>query len=206
MSVAVNGAAPMVAKAVSELLACGEVEPGSSVNVADGVVGWLVLEDASTSGVASERRCAVVGASGEVHAVGKFATVAVSVDPWGESMPVWAAGVAAAAWNAQRVGEELHTQRALWERRIQEAHEWADARGHCSEYDDLMDHLGLPRRAREFTLDVTASVDVRVRVVAASEDEARSALSDYELADAIRAMGRAELYSAISDREVTDVE
>lgn len=114
--------------------------------------------------------------------------------------------MAAAAWKAQRAGEELHSQREVWERRIQEAHEWADARGHCSEYDDLMDHLGLPRREREFVLDVTVGVDVRVRAMATSEDEARSVVSDYDLADAIRAMSRPELYGAICDREVTDVE
>gem|GEM_PF-4599406 len=46
----------------------------------------------------------------------------------------------------------MRAERDLWAQRLDTAHEWAIARNHCSEYEDIMDVLGLPGRERDFGL------------------------------------------------------
>lgn len=56
-------------------------------------------------------------------------------------------------------------------------HEEADDRGWCTEFDDFMERVGLPRRTREYRLEVDVSATVRVTLTATSEDDAIEALS-----------------------------
>lgn len=55
----------------------------------------------------------------------------------------------------------------------------ADIEGHCAEYDALCDMLGIPGRERSFSVrvEVAPGVELRGRVVARSEAEARRVLA-----------------------------
>ena len=46
-----------------------------------------------------------------------------------------------------------------------------------SQFDDFMDRVGLPRRSREYDLEVEVSATVRVTLTATSEEEATDALT-----------------------------
>ena len=46
-----------------------------------------------------------------------------------------------------------------------------------SQFDDFMDRVGLPRRSREYDLEVEVSATVRVTLTATSEKEAADALT-----------------------------
>ncbi len=68
-----------------------------------------------------------------------------------------------------------HDVHEAWKVRLVEvAHEEADNRDWCSDFDDLMDQLGLPRRVREYDLDVHFCGVLSLTVSAVSEDEASS--------------------------------
>ena len=56
-------------------------------------------------------------------------------------------------------------------------HSEADDRQWCGEFDDFMDRVGLPRRSREYDLEVEVSATVRVTLTATSEEEATDALT-----------------------------
>ena len=63
------------------------------------------------------------------------------------------------------------------DRLVSEAHSEADDRQWCGEFDDFMDRVGLPRRSREYDLEVEVSATVRVTLTATSEEEATDALT-----------------------------
>ena len=147
-----------------------------------------------------------------MYLVGWVSTVWVCLGDSDAGMPCWARGVAVAAWERQRAEEALERERAalraerdLWADRLDTAHQWASDRGHCGEYEDLMEVLGLPGRERDYVLDVSVSVDVRVRCSAMSSAAATSELTQRDIAEAIRALDRGEMVSAITGHSVVDV-
>lgn len=73
-------------------------------------------------------------------------------------------------------------EHAAWvERLVAEAHEEADERDWCSEFDDFMDRAGLPRRIRDYDLCVEVTATVRVTRSGASVDEAVENLTREEV-------------------------
>lgn len=76
------------------------------------------------------------------------------------SREVWSAKANQRSWDAWK--ESL----------IETAHDEGDRRGWCSDFDDLLEELGLPRRQREYQVSVTVSCAISVEVTAGSEDEA----------------------------------
>lgn len=77
------------------------------------------------------------------------------------------------------------------DRLVAEAHEEADDREWCGEFDDFMDRVGLPRRSRDHILEVEVSATVRVVLNATSEEEARDAVT------------REEVWSALAEDNIT---
>lgn len=82
--------------------------------------------------------------------------------------------------DAQRALSQAHQRHdndiaTIGERLIEEA----DRRGWCSEFDEIVDELNgslfvdLPRRVRDFSVDVRVEVSLGVTVTATTEDEAR---------------------------------
>lgn len=216
MSVAVNGVAASSSQLVAHLVGSGVAGTGTLVEVPEAgsrgemARGWLVVEEHDG---ADGRRCAVIGGAGEVHLVGPVSTVWVHLRDSDAAIPCWARGLAAAAWERQRAQEALERERAalraerdLWANRLDTAHQWANDRRHCSEYEDLMEVLGLPGRERDYVLDVSVSLDVRVRLSATSSEAASSELTHRDIAEAIRVLDGGELVSAITDHSVDDVE
>ena len=217
MTVAVNGAEVSVIRAVADLIGEGLVATGAPVEVptrtseGERSLGWLLVEPDHAS--VADPRCAVIGCMGEIHAVGKLSLVSVYLGTFDVKMPPWAWSIAQAEWGRQRAQEALEQkqealrmERDLWAQRLDTAHEWAIARNHCSEYEDIMDVLGLPGRERDFGLDLTVSIDVRVVLAAQSGDRAQENLTDREIAEVISNMSHAELVGAINDHTVEDVE
>lgn len=74
-------------------------------------------------------------------------------------------------------------------------HREGDARRFCSEFDDIMEEIGLPRRKRTYKVRVHATVDVKIEVEASSEDDAQSEVeNDTNLvADEIYNLGRRDI-------------
>lgn len=77
------------------------------------------------------------------------------------------------------------------DRLVSEAHSEADEREWCGEFDDFMDRVGLPRRSRDYDLEVEVSATVRVTLNATSESEAADALT------------RAEVWAALGEDNIT---
>ena len=71
----------------------------------------------------------------------------------------------------------MRDHEAWRDRLVSEAHSEADDRQWCGEFDDFMDRVGLPRRSREYDLEVEVSATVRVTLTATSEEEATDALT-----------------------------
>ena len=112
-----------------------------------------------------------------------------------------------AAW---RYREEVSSVRAQLERErrdnaatldaiLEDAHELAESHDWCSVYDDLLERHGLPPREREYEVDVRATVRVSLTVSARDLEAAREKVEDPEITDAIYAMSRQELVSAVED-------
>lgn len=59
---------------------------------------------------------------------------------------------------------------------VEAAHEYADDKNLCSEFDEFMERQGLPGRVREFTLRVTVELDLSVE--ARSSEEAENMAED----------------------------
>lgn len=205
MTAVIEGSCTTVARSVAEFLGAGEVPKVVKHSTIDGVdvAGWLLVENPEVVST-GERRCAVVGQSGSVVCAGPVSTVLVAEAPAAivELAPAWAEAVATATWQAQRAEQELADDRRAWQRRIEAAHDVADARGHCREFDEIMEEIGLPGRNRDFDVEVVAEVRVSVRLTARTADEARGEVSEAMVADAIYAMDRNDVYCAIEDQSV----
>ncbi|WP_156751428.1 hypothetical protein [Mycobacterium sp. 1245111.1] len=199
---------------VQQLVAAGVVRTGAQVAVSEphgmDAIGWLVVEERDSD---EDRRCAVIGAFGDVHSVGLISTVRVYLQDHDGPMPCWARGVAAAAWERQRAQEALErerqrlgAERQLWADRLETAHQWANDRRHCSEYEEIMELLGLPGRERDYVMDVSVNLNVRVRATASSSDSATSELTHRDIAAAIDELTRRDIADAINDHTVDNVE
>ena len=70
---------------------------------------------------------------------------------------------------------------------VAEAHEEADDRGWCEEFDSFMQRAGLPRRTRDYDLCVEVTATVRVTRCASSAEEAIDGLTREDVWDAIGA-------------------
>lgn len=74
---------------------------------------------------------------------------------------------------------------------VERAHEEANERDWCSDYDDIIEELGLPSRQRSYTVEtvVNLSIQVSVPVTAKNADDAVDRvdrdLSDSDIADAV---------------------
>ncbi len=74
---------------------------------------------------------------------------------------------------------------------VAEAHGEADDREWCGEFDDFMARVGLPRRSRDYDLEVEVSATVRITLSATSESEAICALT------------REEVWAALGEDNIT---
>lgn len=112
----------------------------------------------------------------------------------------------------QRYREEVSSVRAQLERErrdnaakldaiLEDAHELAEDHDWCSVYDDLLERHGLPAREREYEVEVRATVRVSLTVSARDLEAAREKAEDEdsEITDAIYAMSRQELLSALEE-------
>lgn len=71
---------------------------------------------------------------------------------------------------AAQLAELLHQQRI--DALVEAAHEEANYRDWCGEFDDFMENNGLPRRSRDYEVTVEVPVTVTVTVTARSSDDA----------------------------------
>lgn len=123
--------------------------------------GWVVLVD--DAGVVSK----VQGSA-----------VVVALEPLGGVVGRLAG--ACAAMFASRV--EMEREHCRWvDRLVEVAHAAADQRDWCSDFDDLMESMGLPRRRREYEVEVGFSGSVRVDVLAGSSDEAEDSVDESQV-------------------------
>lgn len=85
-------------------------------------------------------------------------------------------------------------------------HQEANDRRWCSDFDDIFEEVGLPRRTYEFDVEVDVeyveSRTVTIRVTAESEDDARDKLDTDRVSSAHEGAGH---YESISDWNVSDV-
>lgn len=86
---------------------------------------------------------------------------------------------------AQTVADERRTMEE-WKHRVTErAHEEADRQGWCSEFDDFLEDIDLPRRSSDYDVFVDVTVRVCVTVNASTDDEAREAVDSDEVRRAV---------------------
>lgn len=91
----------------------------------------------------------------------------------GEAEGVLAEAVAALA-SAYQMADLRRLEDEEWRRRLTEAaHEEADERDWCPEFDDFMEQVGLERRSRTYTCEVAVSTTVTVCVEATSAESAQ---------------------------------
>lgn len=92
---------------------------------------------------------------------------------------------------------------ATWVTRLVDmAHTEANDRGWCSEFDDLMDELGLPRRSREYEVRARFSGEVSITVTATSEDEATQIVDAGDVRAALAGQGWDAFEPDVDDVEV----
>lgn len=105
-----------------------------------------------------------------------------------------------------RIIDNWKRSAALAEQRVDslvdEAHALADRKGLCSDFDDFMDELGLPRRTRDYSVEV--NVTVTVYVTARDEDDAREQVSSYEVYEALQNITRGSMTYEVGDAEEAD--
>jgi hypothetical protein len=83
------------------------------------------------------------------------------------------AGAVQALAGAYRMAEVRRLEEQRWRQRLTEAaHEEADERGWCSEFDDFMEQAGLERRSRNYACRVRVWATVTVCVEAGSAENA----------------------------------
>lgn len=80
-----------------------------------------------------------------------------------------------------------HAENEAWKARLVErAHEEADSRDWCSDFDDLLSELDLPRRSRDYELNVYFSGRVTVTVNDATEEGAAEQVDSDMVLSAVR--------------------
>lgn len=100
--------------------------------------------------------------------------------------PVTLMLVRALADEAIRRRDDRDSHEAWKARLVVVAHEEADNRDWCSDFDDLMDDLGLPRRVRDYDLEVRFCGVLSVTVSASCEDDASSQVDAELVAERLR--------------------
>lgn len=78
-----------------------------------------------------------------------------------------------------------NAHRAELERIVDALHEEGNDRGWCSEYDDILERVGLPRRARNYDVNVTVTLSLTLTREARGADAAAEDLDD-AIGEAIR--------------------
>lgn len=73
---------------------------------------------------------------------------------------------------------------------VERAHDLANEKSYCTEFDDFMEELGLPRRDAEYNVSVDVTFSVSLTVTAHDEDSATSDVDHEEVVDAARDMLR----------------
>ena len=77
-----------------------------------------------------------------------------------------------------RAHRRTRRENAEWvDRLVSIAHEEADDRGWCTEFDDVCDRIGIPRRTRDYDLRVEVTATVLVSRSATNADEAIDSLT-----------------------------
>lgn len=167
--------------------------------------------EAEVIGAHQTVRGVYLGEAGEAHlvfeptagvvAVGSVARIVVHsaglVDPSQVLLIRALAAEAVGGANARR----MHAEQI--DRIVEVAHEEANDRGWCSEFDDLLeDRLGLPRREREYSVRARYSGSVTVTVTASSEDEALGLVGSAEVRDAMQQEGWAYLDIDVDDTDI----
>lgn len=84
---------------------------------------------------------------------------------------------------------QMRDHRAWIDQLVCAAHEAADDRDWCSDFDDLMDGLGLPRRTRDYDVRVRFTASVLVNVTATSIDDATEQITTDDVRQALQAQG-----------------
>lgn len=69
------------------------------------------------------------------------------------------------------------------ERLVERLHREANDRDYCSEFDDVMEDLGLPRRERDYEVTVTVRLRISVGVTAGSPGDARDDVQQWDSDD-----------------------
>jgi hypothetical protein len=70
---------------------------------------------------------------------------------------------------------------------IRKAHDTANAKGLCEEFDDFMEEIGLPPRSKDWEVTVKLTdVYLTIEVNATSEDDALEAVDNQMVAEQLR--------------------
>lgn len=78
--------------------------------------------------------------------------------------------------------------RTAWlERLVSDAHEEANDRDWCSDFDDFMERAGLPRRERDYEVRVEVTATVYMTRTATSEEDAHEGIDRSDVWDALDA-------------------
>lgn len=123
-------------------------------------------------------------ADNRVHDVpeGSVLTVLADADP--ATMPlVWALRDEAV------LRRRMRDDHQAWKDRLVElAHDEANKRGWCSEFDDLLGSLDLPGRVREFDFEVTFTSAVTVTVEGTNADDAGERIDAVTVIETLRSL------------------
>ncbi len=106
--------------------------------------------------------------AGRVYALPQGAALTVQTEPDPAILPL----VRALFDETVLRRRNLDDHQAWKDRLVEVAHDEANKRGWCSEFDDLMDSLDLPGRVREFDFEVRFTSAVTVTVEGRNADDA----------------------------------
>lgn len=84
---------------------------------------------------------------------------------------------------------ERNEQTAI-DRLVQAAHDEADSRNLCDDFDDFMEAIGLPRRSRNYRVYLTVSIPVHVTVEARDAEDAESEVDHDDVTRAVAEAAR----------------
>lgn len=200
---------------VAELLGRG-LRSGAVVVLPDsegGGTGWLIAEDE-----AGDRRCcAVVGVmTSAIIACGPVSEVKVldrTTAPMDDmAVPEWASALAGLAWKAWRAEAACDAARVALSKHqdrlediVDAAHDFANEKSLCTDFDDFMEEQGLRSRTHEYDCEVDVKVRLVVKVTARTAESAEDDVDSEMVKDALRAMSSYDLVNSMEDFDVNDV-
>jgi hypothetical protein len=85
-------------------------------------------------------------------------------------------------------------------------HREGDTRGYCSELDDVLEEIGLPRRTRDYQVLVETTISVPVVINARNEEHAGEQIRDFKIWQALRDAVTMGHVFAIDQFDVVEVE